>query len=396
MGDRRGKSLLGGIGASMLSGPKTFVAPAPGAPSGAGPKASGNGSEEPKAAPSAPTGSHLDRPVLAAGSGLSSTATPRSSALLVGAAAVAGGAHEKCSKDSSHVDSKYSNNSSNNTPRVDGASGRRPSSEAANPGRRPSPEAANPGGRPSRGGIVGIADDKSSLSKTRLMKAGDEEAKPSSGGKREGRRRDRPGAEPEKPASDSLLDDLDDLLRSVQEGTDTEAADKQQAKSPGGESLEMPAASSRPSRAASGEAATTTPAASSRPGRAASGKSAMPAEVAVVETTRAVDAAEKVKPELECCSECKVTFKGGQQIYESTGDPPKILCQTCWEEAAPICISCKKSVLGALARVGDDIYHHDCLKCEVCKKSISSLFSATPTGFACSECQEFGSLLKFE
>lgn len=89
----------------------------------------------------------------------------------------------------------------------------------------------------------------------------------------------------------------------------------------------------------------------------------------------------------EACDTCGKVFQGGDTIYENDKDAKRrMLCERCWNAELPTCSGCKKIVAGRLAKIGDNVYHPECLICSVCATTLSGSFSQTSTGFTCPDC----------
>ena len=82
-------------------------------------------------------------------------------------------------------------------------------------------------------------------------------------------------------------------------------------------------------------------------------------------------------------------FQQGQSIYESTiAGLKQVLCSGCWSDVAPHCVACGKLISGPMAKVGDDAYHQQCLKCTICSKVIDGALSKLDCGICCGACTD--------
>ncbi|CAE7628771.1 limB [Symbiodinium sp. CCMP2592] len=91
----------------------------------------------------------------------------------------------------------------------------------------------------------------------------------------------------------------------------------------------------------------------------------------------------------ERCSVCGAQFQQGQSIYESTiAGLKQVLCSGCWSDVAPHCVACGKLISGPMAKVGDDAYHQQCLKCAICSKVIDGALSKLDCGICCGACTD--------
>jgi len=89
----------------------------------------------------------------------------------------------------------------------------------------------------------------------------------------------------------------------------------------------------------------------------------------------------------ESCTSCLKKFEAGQNIYESCLSGEKqILCGACWAKVAPHCVACGEEISGTMAKVGEDIYHQNCLKCTQCRKPIDGQLTKMDCGLVCGAC----------
>ena len=94
-------------------------------------------------------------------------------------------------------------------------------------------------------------------------------------------------------------------------------------------------------------------------------------------------------PGQERCTVCGTQFQNGQSIYESSvAGQKQVLCSGCWSQVAPHCIACGKLISGPMAKVGDDVYHQECLKCAICSKTIDGALSKLDCGICCGACTD--------
>lgn len=106
-------------------------------------------------------------------------------------------------------------------------------------------------------------------------------------------------------------------------------------------------------------------------------------------SAKAAAFAEKGPDGQERCSVCGAQFQQGQSIYESTiAGLKQVLCSGCWSDVAPHCVACGKLISGPMAKVGDDAYHQQCLKCAICSKVIDGALSKLDCGICCGACTE--------
>ncbi|CAE7306806.1 ctnA [Symbiodinium sp. KB8] len=106
-------------------------------------------------------------------------------------------------------------------------------------------------------------------------------------------------------------------------------------------------------------------------------------------SAKAAASAEKGPDGQERCSVCGAQFQQGQSIYESTiAGLKQVLCSGCWSDVAPHCVACGKLISGPMAKVGDDAYHQQCLKCAICSKVIDGALSKLDCGICCGACTE--------
>lgn len=91
----------------------------------------------------------------------------------------------------------------------------------------------------------------------------------------------------------------------------------------------------------------------------------------------------------ESCTSCGKCFEAGQNIYESSlSGKRETLCSTCWAKVAPHCVVCGEVISGTMAKVGEDAYHQNCLKCTQCHKPIEGRLSKMECGLACGACAD--------
>lgn len=105
--------------------------------------------------------------------------------------------------------------------------------------------------------------------------------------------------------------------------------------------------------------------------------------------TRAETQQPAVAKTSESCTSCGKAFEAGQNIYESslTGEK-QILCGACWSKQAPHCVACGEEISGTMAKVGEDIYHQNCLKCTQCRKPIDGQLTKMDCGLVCGSCSQ--------
>ncbi|CAJ1329641.1 unnamed protein product, partial [Effrenium voratum] len=138
-------------------------------------------------------------------------------------------------------------------------------------------------------------------------------------------------------------------------------------------------------------ATTAAPAAAAASAAPAAAAAAAPAPVPAASPCKPPTEAHSVTAQggPEYCTACKKQFEGGQSIYESRlSGEPQSLCKACWSQVAPHCAACGELVSGTMARVGEDTYHQQCLKCAFCKKAINGQLTKMDVGLACSSCSD--------
>lgn len=105
--------------------------------------------------------------------------------------------------------------------------------------------------------------------------------------------------------------------------------------------------------------------------------------------SRVVETQKPTAKTSESCTSCGKVFEAGQNIYESslTGEK-QILCGACWSKQAPHCVACGEEISGTMAKVGEDIYHQNCLKCTQCRKPIDGQLTKMDCGLVCGSCSQ--------
>lgn len=88
------------------------------------------------------------------------------------------------------------------------------------------------------------------------------------------------------------------------------------------------------------------------------------------------------------CSACNRPFRDGQKAFKSKADDGALLCQGCAESSLPACAACGRPALGSVGKLGDKVYHAECLACYMCMGRISGQCSQTPQGLVCRSCAE--------
>jgi len=90
------------------------------------------------------------------------------------------------------------------------------------------------------------------------------------------------------------------------------------------------------------------------------------------------------------CSKCLRFVQRFSEVHRSGSGRTAIICEDCLNTGPMRCASCGgKRVSSPFARLGNNLYHKDCLKCSLCSAWIRGEASHTPPfGLICAKCGE--------
>lgn len=94
-------------------------------------------------------------------------------------------------------------------------------------------------------------------------------------------------------------------------------------------------------------------------------------------------------PDKAECSKCLRIVQRFSEIHRSESGKTAIVCDDCLLSGPPRCAACSQRASSPFARLGDYVYHKDCLRCSLCSAWIKGEASHTPPfGLICARCGE--------
>eukprot|EP00927_Polykrikos_kofoidii_P050604 TRINITY_DN44498_c0_g1_i1.p1 TRINITY_DN44498_c0_g1~~TRINITY_DN44498_c0_g1_i1.p1 ORF type:complete len:755 (-),score=126.51 TRINITY_DN44498_c0_g1_i1:35-2299(-) len=87
------------------------------------------------------------------------------------------------------------------------------------------------------------------------------------------------------------------------------------------------------------------------------------------------------------CNKCDRSLVDGARLFKSS-ESDSVLCEACFAATLPYCAACGKPASGSFGKLGDKLYHSDCLKCIMCGSVLEKNVAQTPFGLMCAVCCE--------